>query len=84
MHPSQGQDISSGMKSSLKIQIINNLMKGIEGKFTKEAVISVAVDNFGVVHQEAITNLYDFLCDEIWRFLSSKMLTSSKSHQRQC
>ena len=55
------------MKSSLKIQIINNLMKGIEGKFTKEAVISVAIDNFGVVHQEGITNLYDFLCDEIWR-----------------
>ena len=55
------------MKSSLKIQIINNLMKGIEGKFTKEAVISVAADNFGVVHQKEITNLYDFLCDEIWR-----------------
>ena len=55
------------MKSSLKIQIINNLMKGIEGKFTKEAVISVAVDNFGVVHQKEITNLYDFLRDEIWR-----------------
>ena len=55
------------MKSSLKIQIINNLMKGIEGKFTKETVINVAVDNFGVVHQEGITNLYDFLCDEIWR-----------------
>ena len=55
------------MKSSLKIQIINNLMKGIEAKFTKEAVVSVAIDNFGSVHKEEITNLYDFLCDEIWR-----------------
>ncbi len=55
------------MKSSLKIQIINNLMKGIEAKFTKEAVVSVAIDNFGIVNKEEITKLYDFLRDEIWR-----------------
>ena len=55
------------MKSSLKIQIINNLMKGIESKFTKEAVVSVAIDNFGIVNKGEITKLYDFLCDEIWR-----------------
>ena len=55
------------MKSSLKIQIINNLMKGIESKFTKEAVVNVAIDNFGIVNKEEITKLYDFLCDEIWR-----------------
>ena len=56
------------MKSSLKIQIINNLMKGIEAKFTKEAVVNVAIDNFGIVNKEEITKLYDFLCDEIWRY----------------
>ena len=39
----------------------------IEAKFTKEAVVSVAIDNFGIVNKEEITKLYDFLCDEIWR-----------------
>ena len=33
----------------------------------KKQVVSVAIDNFGIVNKEEITKLYDFLRDEIWR-----------------